>query len=202
MRQQIKITGEFQIRDINATGGGKTVRDLLLDLTPAQISQIMSQTASVPDISGNWADKFPHFSLEVTADGYKLVNETGYKTNEEVLKKQSEYLREYSRKNIQEGGEKIKRVLVTICENAGGLKENTFTQGWQPIQNVKYILLNDRIAYYIESESRNSGWLDWYSGSSTENSVLNAVRPLFNLGSDSKYRSYAREALEQRVRTR
>ncbi|MDR1207355.1 MAG: hypothetical protein LBK26_03000 [Rickettsiales bacterium] len=149
-----------------------------------------------PALSVSWAADYPLFSLEVDKNAYRLVDETGYDHGKDSIGKQVELFNLFNQRNIQEGGVAVKCVAVVICENGDEQPDDTWTNGWVPVQNARKVFANNKLAYCIEYvDGTNSGWLRWYA-------CIDAGDPLTSLAVNSVARGFARAAREQCIKTR
>lgn len=123
--------------------------------------QLSQNTYAAVNGAPNWAERYPLFSLEVTAEDYIWKNRTGYRESKEHTDKQPEFLRGYSARNVAEGGAAVKRALITTCSNGDNLSVDTHTNGWVPVQSG-ILTENDKITYLIEfGDGTTTGWRLW-----------------------------------------
>jgi hypothetical protein len=127
----------------------------------------------------NWQQRYPIFYLEVSADKYSLINKTGCKDNNITKKKQQDYLKKFSKKNIAEGGKAADLVIVVMHSNICTYGEDRFTNSWIPTQDENNIDANDKLSYFVRfKDCTSTGWLHWHDYNSPEDVVAMADCPL------------------------
>ncbi|MDR1207356.1 MAG: hypothetical protein LBK26_03005 [Rickettsiales bacterium] len=157
----------------------------------------------VKGLSANWMESYPLFYLEVRDNLYRLRNRTGYKYDQENIEKQSKLLNQFSKNNVEEGGKSVWFVAVVLCSDGDRLSNDTFTDGWNPVQNEKDKEANKNIAYFVEyADGTNSGWMLWDAHDFANNAVQDAINPLYYLATFSGYRLRVRDARTQCINAR
>lgn len=140
---------------------------------------------------------FPIFHLAVEPCKYTLVNNTGYKVNEDSMDSQVELFKTYNQENMAEGGMAVKQVTVVIHSNPCGSEDECFTDGWQPSQDVQNIDRNINRAYLVEfMDGTSSGWLHWASAHSVEDAVVRAANTVRLLAELPSSRMHVRTAVD------